>query len=155
MSRCGGINLEEAEETLDRAKHTLMEGDEAGAFREAIKAARKALVVLASITSPHVSKGSSLAELYGLVSDSLGRLWGNEAWRRIIDTCVKLLDKAEASGFRAPNEVSEVEDVIACAEEILNWVEALTRRRPGVRIPAGPPTDNISSAISSTGYLGR
>ena len=155
MGECGSTNLKEAEETLDRAKHTLMEGEEAGALREAIKAARKALVVLASITSSRVPKGSSLAELYGLVSDSLGRLWGNEVWRRIIDTCVKLLDKTEASGFRAPNEVSEVEDVIACAEEILNWVEALTRRRSGVQIPPGLSTDNISSAISSTGYPGR
>ncbi len=138
MSECGGINLEEAEETLDRAKHTLMEGDEAGALREAIRAARKALAAVASITSPHVPEGSSLAELYRVASNSLGRVWGNEAWRQILNTCVKLLDKAEADGPKAPNEISGVEDVIACAEEILNWVEALTRWRSGVRTSTSP-----------------
>ncbi len=131
MSECGGTNLKEAEEALDRAKHTLMEGDKAGALREAIRAARKALAAVAPTTLPHTPKDLPLTELYRLVSDSLGGVWVDEAWRRILDMCVKLLDKAEAGGLKAPNEISEVEDVIACAEEILNWVEAFTPRRLG------------------------
>ncbi len=130
MSECGDTNLKEAEETLDKAKHTLMEGDEAGALREAIRAARKALAAVAPTTLPHTPKDLSLAELYRLVSDSLGEVWVDEAWRQILNKCVELLDKAEAGGLKAPNEISEVEDVIACAEEILNWAELLIRRHP-------------------------
>jgi len=111
-------SLREAWEALDNAKHRLMDGEVEAALEEAVRAAREALVVLLGAGSVRGLRDASLMSLYEMVGTVSGE---DEAWGSLILRCVKLLDEARAWGSVAPEDV---EDVIACAEEVVNWVDA-------------------------------
>jgi len=122
MSETSTSPLKEAWEILDNAKHSLMDGDVKVALREAVKAAREALVALLGAGSARGLRDASLMSLYEKVGVVDGE---DEAWVSLVRRCVKLLDEARAWESVA---LEDVEDVIACADEVVNWVETFSQR---------------------------
>jgi len=114
--------LKEAWETLDNAKHELMDGEVKTALKDAVRAAREALTSLLNTKPTHELSETPLTTLYDAVRALSG---GNEAWESLILRCVKLLDEAGTKELVTPEDV---EDFIACAEEVINWVEAFSQR---------------------------
>lgn len=118
MSKTNTSPLKEAWEILDNAKHSLMDGDVRVALREAVKAAREALVALLGAGSARGLHDASLMSLYERVGVVDGE---DEAWGSLVRRCIKLLDEAGAWKSVA---LEDVEDIIACADEVINWAGA-------------------------------
>ena len=120
-----GVNvasIKEVWEVLDGAKHRFMEGDLEGATKEAVRAARGALSLLVG-AKPALRGDVSLTALYRAVGGCGGE---DDGWGFLVLRCVELLEGVEVRGSAVAG--CGVEDVLACAEEVVNWVEALLAR---------------------------
>lgn len=125
MRGADAASLKGAWEALDNAKHRLMGGDVDAALREAVRAAREALASLSSTKhTPQESGNAPLTTLYDAVRAFSE---GSSAWESLITRCVELLDEVRV---RKPSTPEGVEDAIACAEEVINWAESLSRAPP-------------------------